>query len=76
MQTVARPPVAPIGARNGEGHRPLRDSWGLRSQAMNFRRFAAGENGDDPRLVNPPRGVIVSYAKVNRSSPSHRMSQI
>src|SRR5271157_5831579 len=42
-----------FGLGTGKGKGRLGTSWGLRPQAMNFRRYAAGENTDDLQPVNP-----------------------
>ena len=51
-RAVAEPSCRPDwGSKQGKGR--LGTSWGLRLQAMNFRRYAAGENTDDLQPVNP-----------------------
>ena len=45
-RAVAEPSCRPDwGSERGRGKGRLGTSWGLRPQAMNFRRYAAGENG-------------------------------
>jgi len=52
-RAAAEVSVAPIGARNGEGDGSLGDILGLAPQAINCRRYAAGENTDEQHRANP-----------------------